>query len=64
MTIDENDLITTAEMARLLKVQPNTLEVWRATKRYDLPYVKIGRSVRYSRSAAAQFISKNTKVPA
>ena len=34
--------------ARLLGVRPQTLSVWRVTGRYDLPYLKIGRNVRYT----------------
>jgi excisionase family DNA binding protein len=64
MQIDNDPLITTAEMAKLLGVSPNTLEVWRSTGRYSLPFVKIGRNVRYRKSTAAKFIDDNTKVAA
>jgi excisionase family DNA binding protein len=60
-TDNDDPLLTTPQMARLLNVEPNTLEVWRSTGRYALPYVKIGRNVRYRRSAAEQFIKANTK---
>lgn len=36
-------LLTTVEAAKLLRVSPNTLAVWRATKRYPIRYLKIGR---------------------
>ena len=32
-----------------------TLAVWRCIKRYDLPFLKIGRSVRYKKSALRKF---------
>lgn len=64
MMEDNDPLITTAEMAQLLGVSPNTLEVWRSTGRYALPFVKIGRNVRYRKSAASKFIEANTKVSA
>jgi hypothetical protein len=36
----EDELLTTVQAARVLDVTPGTLEVWRTTKRYPLPYVK------------------------
>ena len=54
------DLLTTQEAAELLDVSPQTLEVWRCTKRYPLAYTKIGRNVRYSRSAILAFIASRT----
>ena len=39
--VDEN------EAADYLGIKRQTLAVWRCTKRYDLPYCKVGRSVRY-----------------
>jgi excisionase family DNA binding protein len=56
----EKELLTTAEAAALLDVSPQTLEVWRCTKRYPLPFLKIGRNVRYQRAAILAFIVANT----
>lgn len=50
-------LLTTPEAAALLDVSPQTLEVWRCTKRYPLPYVKIGRNVRYRKSGIVGFLA-------
>ncbi len=36
----------------------NTLAVWRATKRYDLAYIKVGRLVRYRREDLDAFIEQ------
>ena len=60
LPLANDDLLTTAQAAELLEVSPGTLEVWRATKRYPLPYAKIGRCVRYRRSAIEQFIAART----
>jgi helix-turn-helix protein len=59
---DDDPLLTTVEMAVVLGVTPGTLEVWRSTKRYlaDLPYIKIGRNVRYRRSAGLKFLERRT----
>lgn len=57
----ENDpLLTTEQAAALLGVAPNTLEIWRCTKRYPLPYAKIGRAVRYRKSGILGFIASRT----
>jgi predicted DNA-binding transcriptional regulator AlpA len=63
MQEDKDDTLpTTPEMAALLGVKPATLEVWRATRRYPLPYVKIGRLVKYRKSAGLKFIASRTVV--
>lgn len=40
-------LLSTPEAAKVLAVTPHTLEVWRTTGRHRIPYIKIGRLVRY-----------------
>ncbi len=50
-------LLTDREVAALLGVKPQTLAVWRSTKRYDLPYIKIGRSVKYDERDLEAFIA-------
>jgi hypothetical protein len=43
--------VETAEAAAILGVKPQTLEVWRCTKRYpDLPYYRVGRRIQYART--------------
>ncbi len=46
-TIDGERLMTNEEAAELLQVTPGTLNTWRCTRRYLIPYVKVGRRVRY-----------------
>lgn len=58
--LSNDPLIGDREAAQLLTIQPATLAIWRATKRYNLPYVKIGRSVRYRKSAVLAFIESRT----
>lgn len=57
---EQTDLLTPAQMAQLLGVSVGTLAVWRCTKRYALSYIKIGRSVRYSRAHGHAFIAART----
>lgn len=40
-------LLTRQQAAQYLDVTAGTLAVWASTRRYDLPFVKIGRKVRY-----------------
>ena len=40
-------LLDTKEAAEFLGTAAQTLVIWRCTKRYPLPYVKVGGAVRY-----------------
>lgn len=53
-------LMTPQEVADLLGIDPKTLNNWRATKRYPLSYVKIGRHVRYKPEDVETFIQSRT----
>ena len=46
-TIVAKNLLTTKEAANFLRIPARTLENWRCNQRYDLPYVKLGRIIRY-----------------
>lgn len=52
-------LLTRQEAAAYIGVQPNTLATWACTQRYDLPYVKVGRNVRYRKQDLDAFIQRN-----
>lgn len=45
-----NPLFSRTEAAKYLSVMPSTLEVWSCTGRYKLPFVKVGRLVRYRKN--------------
>jgi excisionase family DNA binding protein len=47
ITLTRPKLLTTDEAAEFLGVSAGTLAVWRCVARYRLPFVKIGRNVRY-----------------
>ncbi len=40
-------LVDDKNAAAQLDVTPGTLAAWRSTGRYNLPFVKVGRKVRY-----------------
>ena len=47
--------------AEILGISPGTLQVWRSTGRYDLPYVKVGGRVKYRPEDIQAFIERRTK---
>jgi excisionase family DNA binding protein len=51
-----DQLLTPEEVADLFDVSPQTLASWRTTGRYDLPFLKIGRLVRYRASDVEEFL--------
>ena len=59
-TTYSSGLFSREQAAAYLGVTIGTLGVWACTKRYKLPYVKIGRSVKYRKSDLDDFISSHT----
>ena len=55
-----SDLLTQEQAASVLGISPGTLEQWRTTHRYRLPYIKVGSRVRYRRSDLETFIVSRT----
>jgi excisionase family DNA binding protein len=56
----DDPLFDDPEAAAYLGLKPGTLSVWRATKRYRIPYFKVGRNVRYRRSDLDRFLASRT----
>ena len=54
-------LLTSEEVSEILGVHTHTLAVWRCTGRYNLPYIKTGRLVRYKETDVLAFIDRGTK---
>ncbi|MBK3848114.1 helix-turn-helix domain-containing protein [Stutzerimonas xanthomarina] len=48
------------QAAFALGVKPTTLAVWRSTGRYNLPFLKVGRLVKYRVSDLAEFLARRT----
>lgn len=55
------ELLSRKEAAAYLGVAEQTLAIWKCTKRYDLPYVKIGKLVKYKKSDLDAFIARNVQ---
>ena len=52
--------VTPAFAAEYLGVNVRTLSNWRSTKRYHLPYIKIGQVIRYRMVDLDDFLAKRT----
>ena len=57
-------LLDDRQAAQYLGVKPTTLQVWRSTGRYPIEHLKIGRLVRYRRSALDAWLAARTVKPA
>lgn len=55
-TVTDPVLLTEDEAAHLLKIQPATLATWRVKGRPNLPFVRVGRCVRYRLQDILAFI--------
>ena len=53
-------LIPPDQAAQTLGISPGTLQVWRSTGRYKLPFVKVGGRVMYRPEDVQAFIERRT----
>lgn len=56
---DDKLLLSSREASRLLSVSPRTLWQWRKTG--CIPYVRVGRVVRFSRAALEDWIARQSR---
>ena len=52
-----SDLLTPEDVAEMLGVSTQTLASWRTTNRYGLPFIRIGRLVRYRTADVEDFLN-------
>lgn len=57
---DMEPLMTETQAAEFLGVARDTLTVWRCTGRVEIPYVKIGRAIRYIPKELRDHVKANT----
>lgn len=55
-----SDLLNTEQAATYLGVTMRTLEVWRCTKRQAIPYIKVGRLVKYRKTDLDIWLARQT----
>lgn len=56
----QNPRLTNDQAAEYLGITPRTLEVWRCTGRYGIPFIKVGRLVRYRQTDLDAFLDRRT----
>lgn len=56
--LTDNDLLTEQQAAEILGVNKGSLSVFRSTGRHQIPFVKVGRNVRYRRSDLEAWMEK------
>lgn len=61
-SVQTEKLLSRQETADYLGVTEGTLAVWASTKRYELPYIKVGRLVKYRQSDIVEFLKKRTHI--
>jgi hypothetical protein len=54
-------LLDEKQAAAKLDVTPGTLSVWRSTGRYALPFIKVGRKVRYRTADLDNWLLQRTR---
>jgi len=53
---DSDDLLTVRQVAQQLKLDPGTLNRWRANG-FGPPFCRLGRRIRYRRAALEQWVA-------
>ena len=53
-------LLNRKDAAKVLGIKPATLASWVSVKRYDLPIIRVGRSVRYRYADLIVFLERRT----
>lgn len=61
LTFADDVLATPEEAATLIKIQVATLQKWRSTGENNIPFVKIGRSVRYRVSDLKAYVDRHVR---
>lgn len=54
------ELLDQRDAAAYLDIGPQTLANWRCTRRYPLPYIKVGSRVKYRKCDLDEFLAKRT----
>ena len=60
--VEGDKLLSRREAAEYLGIKAQTLATWTSAKRYRLPVVKVGRSVRYRVSDLEKWLEERTEV--
>ena len=58
--MESERLLSPGQVAKILGISIQTLAIWRCSKRYPLPYIKVGTRVRYRQADVASFVRQRT----
>ena len=61
VTLLDNVLVDQVGASQLLNIPASTLQKWRSTGEVELPFIKIGRAVRYNTKDLRQWLNENTQ---
>lgn len=53
-------MVCTKEAARMLGLAEVTLKMWRSRNKSPVPFVRVGKAVRYSVESLREYIARNT----
>lgn len=54
------ELLNVEQAAEFIGITSHTLDVWRCTKRHSIPYLKVGRLVKYRRLDLEAWLTSRT----
>lgn len=60
ISLNDDVLVDQFVAARLINTKPSTLQKWRCTGENNIPFVKIGRSVKYRTSDLREYVERHT----
>ncbi len=56
-TLPRSEYLSPNEAAAYIGIKPQTLSNWRSTGRYNVPFVRAGRLIRYDRRALDRWLA-------
>lgn len=63
MTVTQSGLLTREDAATYLRIRAQTLAAWASSGRYAIPFVRVGRAVRYRREDLDRWLDSRTVMP-
>jgi excisionase family DNA binding protein len=55
------ELLNTSAAAKYLGLEPQTLSTWRCLGRYGLPFIRVGRCIKYRRSDLDKWLESRSE---
>lgn len=61
ISFNDDVLVTPEQASELLAIPASSLQKWRSTGENNIPYIKIGRGVRYRTADLKAYVERHTK---